>query len=309
MGGDCQRTGSGGAHGGDHGESVRNVVRVERTDHERDAGILPDSGTDGGDRVRAPAAWGRPDDAHPYDLPGSHERLREEVSGALSTVTMRRMGVSVLLALSLIGGTAAHRLDEYLQATLIGVTRDGTDVEIQLTPGVAMLPVLMAVIDQDRDGRISSGEERAYVGRVAREVELRVDGVPAPLSLIESKFPTIEAMREGLGTIRMKLRTARRGHELRFENRHLPQVSAYLVNCLAAPSDGLVVRRQERDEAQRSIEFEYSFGGGAGSGPRKAWIALGAFLAGAIRVVPGARAAGPIYRAKNHQRTSQTSRA
>jgi hypothetical protein len=68
---------------------------------------------------------------------------------------MRRMGVSVLLALSLIGGAAAHRLDEYLQATLIGVTRDGIDVEIQLTPGVAMLPVLMAVIDQDRDGRIS----------------------------------------------------------------------------------------------------------------------------------------------------------
>ena len=41
------------------------------------------------------------------------------------------MGVSVLLALSLIGGAAAHRLDEYLQATLIGVTRDGIDVEIQ----------------------------------------------------------------------------------------------------------------------------------------------------------------------------------
>src|SRR5258708_2629448 len=86
MGGDYPRTGSGGAHGGDQGESVRNVVRVERTDHQRDAGVLPDSGTDSGDRVRAPAAWGRPDDAHPYDLPGSDERLREEVSGALSTV-------------------------------------------------------------------------------------------------------------------------------------------------------------------------------------------------------------------------------
>src|ERR1700730_2845637 len=130
MGGDCPRTGSGGAHGGDKGERVGNVVRVERTDHQRDAGVLSDPGTDGGHRVRAPAAWGRPDDAHPYDLPGSDERLREEISGALSTVTMRRMTVSVLLALSLSGVTAAHRLDEYLQATLIGVTRDGTDVEI-----------------------------------------------------------------------------------------------------------------------------------------------------------------------------------
>jgi hypothetical protein len=202
---------------------------------------------------------------------------------------MRRMGVSALLALSLAGGASAHRLDEYLQATLIGVTRDGIDVEIHLTPGVAMLSVLMAVIDQDRDGRISPEEERAYVGRVAQEVELRVDGVRAPLSLIESKFPTVEAMREGLGTIGIKLRTARTGHELRFENRHLPQVSAYLVNCLATPSDGLVVGRQERDEAQRSIEFEYSFGAGAEAGPRAAWIAQGSFWLAAVGMLLVAR--------------------
>jgi hypothetical protein len=161
----------------------------------------------------------------------------------------------------------AHRLDEYLQATLIGVTRDGIELEIQLTPGVAVLPAWMAVVDQDRDGRISTREERAYVDRVLRDVELRVDGVPAPLSLIKTRFPTLEAMREGLGTIVIKLRTAQKGHELRFENRHLPQVSAYLVNCLASPSDRLAVGRQNRDEAQRSIEFEYSFGADAALGP------------------------------------------
>src|SRR5258706_4604569 len=157
---------------------------------------------------------------------------------------MRRFTLGALFAITLVRDAAAHRLDEYLQATLIGVTLDGIDVEIQLTPGVAMLPVLMAAIDQDRDGRISPEEARAYIGRVAREVELRVDGVPAPLRLIESTFPAIEAMREGVGTIRMKLGTSRSGHELRFENRHLPQISVYLVNCLAGHSDGLVVRRQ-----------------------------------------------------------------
>jgi hypothetical protein len=220
---------------------------------------------------------------------------------------MKRMGVIALLALGLAGGAGAHRLDEYLQATLIGVTPDGIDVEIHLTPGVAMLPVLMAVIDQDRDGRISSGEARAYVGRVVREVELRVDGVPAPLSLIESNFPTVEAMREGLGTIAIKLRTARSGRELRFENRHLPQVSAYLVNCLAAPSDGLVVRGQKRDEAQRSIEFEYSFGTGAVPGPRAAWIAPGPFWPAAIGMLLVARMAILIYRAKHDKIASKSS--
>src|SRR5204863_7236289 len=116
--------------------------------------------------------------------------------------------------------------DEYLQATLIGVTRSGVEVEIQLTPGVAVLPVVMAAIDQDRDGRISAEEERAYAGRVAREVELRVDGEPAARSLTESRCPSLEEMRAGLGTIRLKLRAERVGRELRFENRHLPQVSA-----------------------------------------------------------------------------------
>jgi hypothetical protein len=217
------------------------------------------------------------------------------------------MGVSALLALSLAGSATAHRLDEYLQATLLGVTRDGIDVAIQLTPGVQMLPVLMAVIDQDRDGRISPEEERAYVGRVAREVELRVDGVPAPLSLVESRFPAVEAMREGLGTIRMKLRTARIGQELRFENRHLPQVSVYLVNCLAAPSEGLVVGRQKRDEAQRSIEFEYSFGAGAVAGPRAAWIALGSFWPAAIGMLLVIRQAVLIYRAKQEKMASRSS--
>jgi len=162
-----------------------------------------------------------------------------------------------------------------------------------------MLPAWMAVIDQDRDGRISAEEERAYVGRVAREVALRIDGVPAPLSVIESQFPTLEAMHQRLGSIRIKLRAARGGHELSFENRHLPQISAYLVNCLGAPSDGLVVGRQKRDEAQRSIEFEYSFGAGAVPGPRAAWIALGPFWPAAIGMLLVARMAVLIYRAKH----------
>jgi len=231
----------------------------------------------------------------------------------LSAVAARRMAASMLLALSLAGGAAAHRLDEYLQATLIGVSRDGVELEIRMTPGVAMLPVWMAVLDQDRDGRISAGEERAYVARVARELELRVDGVPAPLTLVESRFPTLEAMREGLGTIAVKLRAARSGHRLRFENRHLPQVSAYLVNCLAAPSDGLVVTEQERDEAQRSIAFAYSFGGGAAvgaaPGPRTAPISPGPIWLAALGMLLLARMAVLIYRAKRDKGEANCVRA
>ena len=85
----------------------------------------------------------------------------------------------------------------------------------------------------------------------------------------------------------MKLRTARSGHELRFENRHLPQVSAYLVNCLAAPSDGLVVRRQERDEAQRSIAVRVFFRRGRSTGTASGVDRAGAILAGRDRDAAG----------------------
>ena len=206
----------------------------------------------------------------------------------------------MLVALSLMEGASAHRLDEYLQATLIGVARDGIDVEIRLTPGVAMLPVWMAVVDQDRDGKISAEEERAYADRVAREVELRVDGAPAPLTLVESTFPGMEAMREGLGTIGIKLHARRGGHELRFENRHLPQVSVYLVNCLAAPADGLVVKRQKRDEAQRSIEFEYSFGADPVPG-RAPWNTPGPLWLAGFGMLLTARIAIRIYQAKRNR--------
>jgi hypothetical protein len=217
----------------------------------------------------------------------------------LSSVTARRIAVTTLLALGLIPGAPAHRLDEYLQATLIGVSRDGADVEIQLTPGVAMLPLLMAVIDQDRDGRISPAEQRDYASRIVRDVELLVDGAPAPLSLIEATFPAIDAMREGLGTIRIKLRTARSGHVLRFENRHLPQFSVYLVNCLAAPSEGLVVGPQTRDQQQRSIQFEYAFVGNAAPPPRAARIALESFWPAALGMLLAGRMAVFIYRKRS----------
>jgi len=198
---------------------------------------------------------------------------------------MKQMGVGTLLALSLTASATAHRLDEYLQATLIGVNRDSIDVEIQLTPGVSMLPSLLTLIDQDRDGRISSQEERAYTDQVMRDVEMRVDNAPAPLSLIESSFPDMQAMREGLGTIRLKLRTARTGYTVRFENRHLPQFSVYLVNCLAAPADGLLVDRQQRDQAQRSINFTYSFDSSPLPGSYWKAAALGMLLMARVGVV------------------------
>jgi hypothetical protein len=161
------------------------------------------------------------------------------------------------------------------------VTRNSVEVEVNLTPGVAVLPVVMAEIDRNRDGQISAQEERSYAAEVVKDLELQVDARTEPLRLIESHFPTLEAMREGLGTIRLNLRADRAGHELRFENHHLPQVSVYLVNCLASQDKGLLVGKPERDEAQRSIRFAYSFADAPGAQHDPGWPVQSAFwLAG-----------------------------
>ena len=217
---------------------------------------------------------------------------------------MNRAGAIALLAVSLGLPAQAHRLDEYLQATLIGVMRNSVEVEVHLTPGVAVLPIVMASIDRNGDGRISADEERAYAELVVRDLELRVDGLPIALSLAERTFPTLEQMREGLGAIRLTLRgvlkpdSAR--HILQFSNRHLPHISAYLVNCLAGPARGadrLSVGRQERDEIQRSIRFSYSFADGAQPAAPEPWFTRGPLWVAVLGTVLAARIAVVGYQA------------
>jgi hypothetical protein len=168
-----------------------------------------------------------------------------------------------LLALGLMGEAQAHRLDEYLQSTLISVEQDQVEVEISLTPGVAVLPVVLAMIDRDHNRRISADEERAYAERVLREVALESDGQGIRLTVVGRSFPAVEDMQQGLGTIRLRLRGERRGgHEMRFVNRHLAGISVYLVNCVLPASGGLKIGRQIRDNLQTEIRFEYSLTSG-----------------------------------------------
>ena len=188
----------------------------------------------------------------------------------------------LLVALILATSASAHRLDEYLQATLLGLTRTGVDVEIQLTPGIAVFPSVLPLLDRNLDGHLSRDEEATYAQWVAKDLELLIDGEKTPLAVVESQFSSLQEMHEGLGSIRLKMHGNRAGNRLAFRNHHLPELSAYLVNCLAAPGDGLTVGKQERDEVQRSIGFVYSFKPSLGK-PWISWlVGLGAAAAGGL---------------------------
>jgi hypothetical protein len=68
--------------------------------------------------------------------------------------------VAAAILLSLVRSASAHRLDEYLQATIISVEKDRVQASMRLIPGVAVSSIVLASIDADGDGVISETEHR-----------------------------------------------------------------------------------------------------------------------------------------------------
>ena len=158
--------------------------------------------------------------------------------------------------------TSAHRLDEYLQAARVTIEPNRVVIDLDLTPGVAVAGVVLADIDRDRDGSISSGEAQAYVARVLSDLTLAIDGGPLALSARASTFPAMQALRTGVGTIQLRLAaelpTLQPGtHRLALRNAHLPRVSAYLANVLVPASERVDVTNQRRDYNQRALDIDY----------------------------------------------------
>jgi hypothetical protein len=159
----------------------------------------------------------------------------------------------------------SHRLDEYLQASVISLERSHVQVELRLTPGVAILPVFLAVADRDADGVISESEQRAYAARVLREISLTCDGHRVPLRVTAAKFPPAGEMKEGLGEIQLEFQGTLRGasarRSLTFENRHLAPISAYLVNSLVPRDPEIRITGQKRNFSQSVYQVDYAVDG------------------------------------------------
>jgi hypothetical protein len=155
----------------------------------------------------------------------------------------------------------AHRLDEYLQGTLISVERNHVDVQITLTPGVAIFPAVLADIDTDGDGVISAAEQRAYAGRVLRDLSLRIDDRALTPHLLSVEFPALEELKGGRGAIRIEFDAAlpRGGvdRKLILENHHLSRIAAYQVNCLIPRDPDIRILAQNRNYSQSFYELEY----------------------------------------------------
>ena len=172
-----------------------------------------------------------------------------------------RFAIALLVLLA--GGVPAraHVVDEYLQATRVGIGTDRIDVEIDLTAGIAIASGVFASIDADRDGRISESEQDRYAQHILSAISLSVDGRRTTPALIARTFPPFEQMSLGLGTIRLRASvraSAGTGrHQLVYDNLFHPESSAYLVNALMPNDARIELGPPRRDAAQRRLSIDF----------------------------------------------------
>jgi hypothetical protein len=157
----------------------------------------------------------------------------------------------------------AHRDDQYLQATLVAIEPSAVRLQINLTPGMAVAEQVIAEIDRDSDGPISTNEAAAYAELLKRDLTLRIDGQDLELELTASEFVPSEELRTGSGTIQMEFSAifglpVTGPHRLTLENRHSTAISVYLINA-ARPRFGTVeITRQKRNQNQSAGEIEFT---------------------------------------------------
>src|SRR6476619_704219 len=120
----------------------------------------------------------------------------------VETLSMTRFRLPLLLALfALPCAASAHRLDEYLQATIVVIEPGSVRLQINLTPGMDVAKQVLAVIDRNSDGVISTNEAAAYADLFKRDLKLHLDGRNLQLKLTTSEFPAPAELRTGWGII------------------------------------------------------------------------------------------------------------
>lgn len=175
------------------------------------------------------------------------------------------IAVAILLILDVPG--FSHRLNEYLQATMISMHNHRVQFSMRLVPGVAVLPMVLQTIDTNRDGVISKSEGETYARKVLRDLSLVVDDHTLAPELRSFEFPSVNDMRQGLGEIHLEFFADLPGggttHKLILRNYHQQKISAYLVNCLVPEDKDIRTLAQIRNQNQSFYQLAYERVGAA----------------------------------------------
>jgi hypothetical protein len=183
---------------------------------------------------------------------------------------------TALIAAIFAASINAHRLDEYLQGTIISVEKNSLHAQMTLTPGVAIFPALLASIDTDGDGTISEKEQHAYAQQVLNDLSLQIDGEHLTPHLLALKFSSVEEMRDGRGEIQIEwgadLPAGGRNRKVVLENRHRSQIAAYQVNALVPRDPDIRITGQDRNYVQSKYQMTYQQAGVSTPWSSAAWL-------------------------------------
>jgi hypothetical protein len=184
---------------------------------------------------------------------------------------MKRRSTVLLIACVFVAvkPASAHRMDEYLQATILSLEPETISLTMRLVPGVAVSSAVIAAIDRNGDGVLSTTVQTAYAERVLADLVLTEDGRPLKLHVVRAYFPAIAQMQAGVGeimiTLAADLPSANGDHQLTFENHHQSAMSVYLVNALVPKDERFRIESQNRNRNQSlyQLSFTESPSGGA----------------------------------------------
>ena len=202
----------------------------------------------------------------------------------------RRLILVVLLGLVSLPAWA-HRLDEYLQATILSIEPGSVRATMRLVPGVAIASAVIATIDSDHDGVLSNEEQHRYAEGVLADLQLEADGRRLPLHLTSVVFPSVELMKQGNGEIELtfsaEFPVPQGEHRLTFANHHRSDISVYLVNSLVPQAKDLLLEAQSRNQNQSFYQVTFTEAIGAPS-QGFTWSGFGsAFRLGARHIAEG----------------------
>lgn len=157
----------------------------------------------------------------------------------------------------------AHRIDEYLQATIVSLSAHRVDASMRMIPGVVVAPTVITAIDSNGDGVFADAEKRAYAERVLIDLTLLSGGRAVAPLLDGYVFPDAASMRAGLGEITIRYHAeltevsgARRSFVL--QNHHRNAGSVYLMNAEVPQDAALQIVGQVRNANQSTYEVNYT---------------------------------------------------
>jgi hypothetical protein len=188
------------------------------------------------------------------------------------TTKLRHRVLMMIALLAMPSAAFAHRLDEYLQATLAVIEPGEIRLQMNLTPGVAVADQVLTRIHPDDRGAILPREVAAYAESLRHDLIVRLDQRVVALQLTASQSSPPDELRNGSGIIQMEF-IAKTGafkpgaHTLSIQNRHLPAISVYLLNA-GQPSffeptpskmGSIEITAQKRNKSQSDGEIDFTF--------------------------------------------------